>query len=376
LLSYPRNFLKTSLAGLFLAVIFLPVSNVFFDFIPKFDLKENRNFAPMPQFFFNSAVIKKFPHKFESFYNDHFGFRELAVRYYRWLKFKLLWISPHLDVILGNDGWLFYRGERIIEDYRGLKVYSTEELEAWKISLEKKRELLKKQGVIYLVVIAPEKSTIYPEFIPERFNKVGSSLRVQLVDYLRKHSDLDILDLRESLIGAKKKFPVYLRTDTHWNNMGAFIAYQAILTKLNHLSSGVNSNDIDLSRFKISYRTNFAGDLAYVIGAQEFSYEEYIDLSANFPLCSKKIEVDSQLVRDGIIPLAWVCPERELRLVMFRDSFATMLIPFISEHFQRSVYILNEIRDQDFLKKTIEIENPDIVIEEVAERRIGKLLVP
>jgi alginate O-acetyltransferase complex protein AlgJ len=380
-LSYPIKLLKTLLAGIFLTALFLPVSNMVFDFIPKFDLKENRNLAHLPPLSLDKTVIKKFPKSFESYFNDHFGFRELAIHYYQWLKFKYLRISPHSSVILGNENWLFYTGDQIIEDYRGLKVYSPKELEAWKTSLEKKRDWLEQQGVTYLVVIAPEKSTIYPEFVPKRFNRVGRSAKSQLVDYLKRFSDIDILDLQEPLLEGKKKFRVYLRTDTHWNIMGAFIVYQALLKKLNQLSPQYNINPFNLSKFKISYRNNFKGDLSSIVGTQGSIYEtheEYIDFAANFPRCSKydMSTPNPHLVRNGITPLTLECPERDLKLVMFRDSFATSLIPFISEHFQRSIYILNSIKNLNFLKKTVVAENPDIVIEEVAERRIGTLLIP
>jgi len=54
------------------------------------------------------------------------------------------------------------------------------------------------------------------------------------------------------------------------------------------------------------------------------------------------------------------------RAVMFRDSYATHLIPFLSEYFQRIVYVWR----YHFDRALIERERPDVVIEEMVERRL------
>ena len=351
----------------------LPTRDMVFDFAPKSGPREKRHFESMPPIPFNYEDIKNFPKRFASFYDDHFGFRQQAIQLHSWFKLKTLRASPNPNVVLGDQGWLFYNENDVIDDYRGMMVFSPLEMDQWRISLEKKRDWLKGQGIVYLFVIAPEKSTIYPEFIPKRFNKVGPSRMGQLVDYLKKNSDMDILDLREPLLTAKKNSRVYLRTDTHWNNLGAFVAYKSILDKLNRLDPGLDLSPFPLPTFKVSYRENFSGDLADLMGIQNFIHEEYVDIHPISRPCGRWIKFGNQLNRDGVIPLATKCLEGKGKLVMFRDSFANGFIPFISEHFQRSVYILNEIRDMNYLKKTVEIENPDIVIEEVVERWLSKV---
>ena len=41
-----------------------------------------------------------------------------------------------------------------------------------------------------------------------------------------------MLDLRPALLAAKKTAPVYLKTDTHWNQFGSFIACENIVQVL------------------------------------------------------------------------------------------------------------------------------------------------
>ena len=54
------------------------------------------------------------------------------------------------------------------------------------------------------------------------------------------------------------------------------------------------------------------------------------------------------------------------KLLMFRDSYANALIPFLSEHFRRAVYLWQYEIDPDL----VAAEQPDIVIHEWAGRRL------
>src|ERR1017187_11022179 len=54
----------------------------------------------------------------------------------------------------------------------------------------------------------------------------------QLADYMKTHSTVEFIDLTQSLTDAKKIRVEYLKTDTHWNSFGAFVAYQTLAQAL------------------------------------------------------------------------------------------------------------------------------------------------
>ena len=54
------------------------------------------------------------------------------------------------------------------------------------------------------------------------------------------------------------------------------------------------------------------------------------------------------------------------RAILFRDSFAAQLIPFLAEHFERMLCIW----DSAFDRAIIEHERPGIVITELVERSL------
>ena len=51
------------------------------------------------------------------------------------------------------------------------------------------------------------------------------------------------------------------------------------------------------------------------------------------------------------------------RAVIFRDSFSSRLVPFLSEHFSRAVYLWQN----DFDANVVSEEHPDLVIQEILE---------
>ena len=57
------------------------------------------------------------------------------------------------------------------------------------------------------------------------------------------------------------------------------------------------------------------------------------------------------------------------RAVVFRDSFGSALIPFLSEHFSRALYLWQYNVDPDVVLD----ERPDVVIQEWVGRRLSTL---
>ena len=126
---------------------------------PKFDLDEYR-----------SGTYAK---QAEAYTSQHIGFREPIIRLYN----QYLWNFYHKtyaqDVVAGKKGWLFY--PQSVRDYYGQELMrwhpSSNEAKA-EFDKEVKylnwsRSILKENGVEFLVFMAPEKSFLYPEYLPD-----------------------------------------------------------------------------------------------------------------------------------------------------------------------------------------------------------------
>jgi len=103
-------------------------------------------------------------------------------------------------------------------------------LAAWAEALADRHAWCAARGIVYVVVVAPEKSEIYPEYLPSR---VRRNPPPDLITGLFRHlsgTPVRAVDVRPTLWAAKatEPEPVYFRLDTHWNPVGALLAYQDV----------------------------------------------------------------------------------------------------------------------------------------------------
>jgi len=102
-------------------------------------------------------------------------------------------------------------------------------------------------------------------------------------------------------------------------------------------------------------------------------HEERPVLKAQPTTCSPEIEraiADFRKTPPDLIrskPYMTKCDKSKLQAVVFRDSFFETIIPFIADDFNRLAYFWKQY-DHSIMKKIIEQQKPQIVIEEMVER--------
>ena len=176
-----------------------------------------------PRFAWNAKRLLTYPARFEAAFNDHFGLRALLVRTQARVKFHWLGMSPSSKVVLGRDGW-FYLSESI-DEYRGIQNLPAAIIRQWRQEFEHKKSYLASRNIKYLVAIAPNKETVYPEFLPANIHQFRNKLYVDdLLKELPPDVRRDVLDLRKPLISAKGRGRLYFKTDSHWSQLGAALA--------------------------------------------------------------------------------------------------------------------------------------------------------
>ena len=310
------------------------------------------------------------------YFDDHFGFRQQLIRAHAWVSFRVLGVSPSPTVIKGRDGWLFYADDSALEDYESVTPFDAGDLAAWRDNLVAIRDALRTRGAEYVFVIAPDKHVIYPEYMPATIHRRHAQYRLdQLLDYLRAHSDLRVVDLRGPLIDGKTRERLFHLTDTHWNDRGAFIGSNEILRAA--APAGVRPDPRDA--FAATAHRRPGMDLTEMLSASELFTETSLDLTPRVPRRARLLEPAD--LREGY-EVARVVTEvddtqgrpsasgdRLPRAVVFRDSFGTGLIPFLSEHFSRAVYLWQSNVDMDVVAR----EKPAIVIHEIVGRRLQTL---
>ncbi|EHJ48917.1 hypothetical protein DFW101_2915 [Solidesulfovibrio carbinoliphilus subsp. oakridgensis] len=369
-----------ALAGtlVFLALILLPLADHAFRLAPEVDLMENEP-APLPEFS-STDFFKYFNIIQHGYLEKTFGFRKNLVRLENILDY--LWLqasNEYQTVIKGRGDWLFLAQENnelnVIEDYRAGRLFTPDQLAWWVDEYRGRQEWLESRGIRYLVVVAPNKHTVYPESLPERYNKIHAENRTdQLVAALTK-AGVAILDLRPAMEQVKKHAQAYYRTDTHWTTFGAFAGYVQIINRLAPWFPGFEPEG--LGQFDITITPGLTGGLATMLALSDLFPEDRVTFIPKFE--RKAVELTTPYPRETYFQPAVVMETGDAAkptAVIFRDSFAHELVPFLSEHFRRAVYLWpypstsREIRQFD--KAAIEREKPALVLDEFVERYFTK----
>ncbi|MBE9489615.1 MAG: hypothetical protein IMY67_04925 [Bacteroidetes bacterium] len=333
---------------------------------------EKRNLAKFPSSPESLKAISDYPKALNTYYSDHFGFREVLTKIYFVLANKLGSQSSVDDVTIGQDGWLFLgsikegylRHNDPIGDAINVNLFSKKELEDFARSIMSIKNWLSKKGIEYIYVIAPNKHTIYFDKLPKYILKKNKeSATDQIIKYLQEHTNVPVVDLRPALLEEKKKHLVYFKSDTHWNHYGANVAQYIIMNKIKSLLPGkITTSLLTGNQFKISTRKG--GDLA------EFAKIENVIEDNPQPIfdveCSS---VDESPDTKAKKTYTMTCVPQKPNVVIFRDSFFTYLQPYISRQFNRSTYIWERMNYKS-LVKYVELEKPSIVIDEVVERTL------
>ncbi len=365
------------LAPLFLLLISLPLLSMLLRLAPAAAGVENRKLADPPTFSWRRPL--DYLKGFESYFNDRFAFRQRLVREHNRLAYRLFRVSTTDRVVIGRQGWLYLgRGNYFnneMEYYRASRPFSLAELQRFKDALVQRRNWLARRGIRYLFVPAPNKSTIYPEHVPAAINRVQARSRLdQLLDYLRRRSDIEFLDLRPALLRRKRDERIYHKTDSHWNDLGGYWAYREIAERLHRFFPALHP--LAPEGIVIGRHAGPGGDLAKLLDLQEDVFREtYITARPRVP-----IQARAGSPTPGFRPRApWVklvaseCPAGEVAsAVMVRDSFAHQLMPFLSGHFRRIVYIWDW--ELHAFPDVIAREKPSVVIDQMAERSLWSIL--
>ena len=260
---------------------------------------------------------------------------------------------------------LFHADDGGIEDYLQTEPFTIGQLEAWRLTRERTRDWLKARGIPYLFVITPDKQMIDPEYMPHSLRRMRAEYRAdQLIAHMRARSDLDVLDLRPAIVEAKSAGLLYHLYDTHWNDRGALAGYQQIAGRLRRWFPAVRPltrADFDESPAVPS------GDKTTMLGLVDRGKATMPGLVLRRGWTARVVEPAKPDPYGEEGRLVTEIPGSPFpRAVMFRDSFAGRLIPCLSEHFSRIVYLWQNDFDTDVVQQ----ERPDVVIQEVVGRHL------
>lgn len=293
-------------------------------------------------------------------------------------------ISTNPDqVLIGKEDWLYLGeqyGNTISGKRRGTTVEDAEVARIIAHATHSWSQWLNLKGVsTFRVMLGPDKGSIYPEFLPDWAQPVAESATDTL---LANVSQELYVDTRLALKAAKSQFSelLYYKTDTHWNSLGAWVAFQAFQTDIARTEAGLRlltEQDVRIS----NVNERQGGDLAKFLRLKEMLWdnEVAIDIMSESPIETEQYDfATGRLKYSGGNPEIHTAQRPLLvksknalnnkKVLWLRDSFGTAIAPFMAATFSETLQLHYDAAHPEVFARLVDVYKPDYVFITVVER--------
>lgn len=321
---------------------------------PSTGSTENKVLAGIPALREGNAWNLDFLADAGAYFQDHFAFRQELVAADAKLRSSVFGVSAADNVIQGENGWLYYAAT--LDDYQHKNGVSDRMLFNMAHNTALMQEYTELLGKTFVFTIAPNKNSLYGENMPGRYRYTVSpqSDAERLLFWLEKEG-VHYVDLFALFAGQEET--LYYARDSHWNQKGAVLVYNALLDAcgIPHETYG-----------EIPYETacTYVGDLnrmLYPLWAEPED-EVYFQKAFTYEYVKEGATVEDTLVET-------VCGGREKNLLMYRDSFGNSLLPYMAEQFAKATFS----KVVPYPMTDLVNAEPDVVIVEKVERHLPTL---
>jgi alginate O-acetyltransferase complex protein AlgJ len=364
-----RQWEQFATVGLFLAVMTVFCAGSWITQSKDLAMMERLGLRKMPSI---NEGFAKFTENFDSYFNARALLRKNLISARNLLKIVAFGVSGSPQVLLGNQGWLFYTGDRAIQSFMNVEPLTVDQLAQWKAGVDARAQWLAKRNIKFVMCVPPDKYTVYPEMLPPFLKPVGSKSRLdQLVDCLRGDSNVTFVDVRPTLLAHKKDGQLFFKNDTHWNDEGAFLAYTELMRPIHQWFPAVQP----LRRTDMIHsQRKSIGDLAQMLELKPFFREQGAKLTpggrANYVIAPNSTVQDFSLL--GTVPNNLTKPYISAkkadatlpRLLLFHDSFMVAMMPWLPEAGSKTEFWWQDDLNPDIIER----EKPDAVVWEITER--------
>ena len=281
------------------------------------------------------------------------------------------------QVIVGHSGWLYLgdKYDQILTAGRRTPLetdfFLCEEIrqaiEAWDVTLASK-------GVkLFRVMIGPNKSSIYPEYMPTWARPVAPNVTDTLLS-----GSHNFIDPRKALLLAKQRYnaPLYYKTDTHWNFLGAAVAFQEFSLQVGNQEPEIKWPDKNAYQIR-EMALRGGGDLANFLRLSHdiSEFEPILESTQNLSVVTQTNFDTQEVLPHGGPPSLPVLVKSKgalnnKKVLWLRDSFGGALLPLMSTTFSQIL----QIHWSEALKKDgrflefVDTWKPDYVFITVVER--------
>ncbi len=365
---------KIDIIIIIMFVIILIMPHILYFFIKdklSQDTSENRNLATKPALEF--TTLQEFPSKYDEYFNDNLPFRRFIQKQYNNMNYYIFKVKSFNNVMIGkktengNMQWLFYDKKSDGDPLQyalGMRTFTDDEKRTAIINIKSNLEKLKEKNIDAYYFIAPNKSTIYKELLPDSLEiKSDKNAILDLYEYIKSQGVENIVYPYHELIESKKTAYSYLSLDTHWNIYGGFVGVKLLHHKINPEYDYIFDN-AKISKGELVYSSGDLSKILHISGAEKFK-EQDIKIE-NF-----QDDVEFTEVRDGEkITYENKKPLIDKEIMIIGDSFSVEMSHNLIKMYSKITYI----PVYGFTNELLDNVDPDIVIIEAVERYIDSII--
>ncbi len=347
-----KKILKLAFIVIFIVICMIPVLTM--PFLAQDESSEKRKLSEKPVLYTEeNGINMNYTSELNTYLSEHFSFRTDLTTIWSVIKSEVFKTSAQNKVVVGSDDWLYF--SETLNDFTGTDVLSGKEISVIVKTLDIINEVVQQNNGKLVFAVAPNKNTVYPEYMPYYYIASKEPTNFELLDtaLASKTYYLNVLpDLRQS------EEKTYHKRDSHWNNLGAQIYFSKVMDRLGESST-------DYSKVDFTKEKSWRGDLDDMI----FPKLDYLDEQIIY---DKTFDFDytSSFRSNDDITIKTFNENGNGALMMYRDSFTNALLPFFSDHFMTAEYS----RVQPFRFNALTLEKYDTFVIEMAERNIPELL--
>lgn len=198
------------------------------------------NNEPEKRSFIDNAFLPEFPDmseggyvqgKLENYLNKRIGFREQAVYLYETGVSRLFNKLEHNLYAYGKNGYIMGNMEEYIKDYQHLNLNQDAEfVDSFALWLSNANKYLKENDIEFLYFLAPDKKTIYHEYVSDTINVLGDVSRTDMLLGRIEELEVPYIYPKNEFLKAKEGQQIYnVKYDAlHWNDLGNFLGNKII----------------------------------------------------------------------------------------------------------------------------------------------------
>ncbi len=311
----------------------------------------------------NGKLNKNITQDITDYIADRSAFRQQFITAYAKLQAAVFGESASDKVLLGKsdgaDRWLYY--SKTEDDWLHRNTMSDMQVNNVAYTLALMQEYAASQGTKLVFTVAPNKNSVYPQYMPDIGEQSGESKNLdKLVSALKKYgvNYADITSSLNEMSDAGGGQPLYHRLDSHWTALGAAVGYETVSDAL-----GIDFHD--WFNEKYTYERVHHGDLYEMLypAGKELDIDAVFDRKFDFGYLQESVNDSGESIYepsglrygdDGAPPYDSIRIDTfkdaddsvqggkdagsSYSLLMFRDSFGNALYPFMADTFERATF--------------------------------------